>query len=41
VIEKLGDKARLEHRTELEREIQADLDDRTSGMVARELKAAS
>jgi flagellar FliJ protein len=41
VIEKLEDKARLEHRTELEREIQADLDDRTSGMVARELKAAS
>jgi len=41
VIEKLEDKARLDHRIELEREIQADLDDRTSGMAARQLKAAS
>lgn len=41
VIEKLEDKARLDHRIELEREVQAALDDRTSGMVARQLKAAS
>jgi len=41
IIEKLEGQARLEHRQELEREIQADLDDRTSGIVARQLKAAS
>ncbi len=41
IIEKLEDKARLEHRHELEREIQAELDDRTCGIVARQLKAAS
>ncbi len=41
VIENLEGKARLDHRHELEREVQADLDDRTSGVVARKLKAAS